>query len=163
MNKILYLTPITMDCLHISAKTNQKFTCGTPLTANRTPNRTAIRTQNHACRRPLTNLNDWKRANDKPQTSSHRCHSCLGCRRRLPRPAPWPTCPCQPTSSAAPRFWSAIHQFLRILVLLPVSIVPYVVMTICSIKKKEDKFFFYWTWSFVFLNGFYNCFLRGPM
>jgi hypothetical protein len=52
MNQILYLTPITMDCLHISAKTNRKFTCKTPLTANRTPNRTAIRTQNHACRRP---------------------------------------------------------------------------------------------------------------
>jgi hypothetical protein len=34
-------------CLHISSKTNPKLTYGTPLAANRTLNRTAIRTQNH--------------------------------------------------------------------------------------------------------------------
>jgi hypothetical protein len=53
MDPILNLTLITMVCLHISSKTNQKFTCGTPLAANRTPNRTPILTQNRTCRRPL--------------------------------------------------------------------------------------------------------------
>jgi hypothetical protein len=40
--------------LHISAKTNQKLTCLTPLATNRTPNRIAIRMENRMCRRPLT-------------------------------------------------------------------------------------------------------------
>jgi hypothetical protein len=53
VDPILYLTRITMVCLHISRETNQKLTCGTPLAANRTPNRMPIRTQNHTCRRPL--------------------------------------------------------------------------------------------------------------
>jgi hypothetical protein len=53
MNPILYLTLITMVCLHISSKTNQNFICGTPLAANRTPNRTPIRTQN----RPFSQIN----------------------------------------------------------------------------------------------------------
>jgi hypothetical protein len=50
----LHLTSITMVCLHISAKTNRKLTCGTPLAANRIPNCTPIRTQNGTCRRPLS-------------------------------------------------------------------------------------------------------------
>jgi hypothetical protein len=52
-NPILHLTPITMVCLHISEKTNQKFTCETPLAANCSLNRTPIRMQNRTCRRPL--------------------------------------------------------------------------------------------------------------
>jgi hypothetical protein len=50
---ILYLTPITTVCIHISAKQNQKLTCWTPLAANRTPNRMQIRKQNRTCRRSL--------------------------------------------------------------------------------------------------------------
>jgi hypothetical protein len=38
---------------HISAKKNQKFTCWTPLAANRTPNRMDIRMENRTCRQPL--------------------------------------------------------------------------------------------------------------
>jgi hypothetical protein len=53
MDHILYLTPITMVCLHVSSKINQKLTCGTPLAANRIPNRRPIRTQNHRCGRGL--------------------------------------------------------------------------------------------------------------
>jgi hypothetical protein len=48
---ILYMTPITMVCLHISGKTNEKFTCGIPLAANRTPSRVLIRTRNRTSRR----------------------------------------------------------------------------------------------------------------
>jgi hypothetical protein len=46
LDPILNLTPFTMVCLHILSKNNQKFTCGTPLAADRTPNRTWNRTQN---------------------------------------------------------------------------------------------------------------------
>jgi hypothetical protein len=48
MDPILLLTPVTMACLHISAKRNKKFPCGISLAANRTPNRiayTPIRTR----------------------------------------------------------------------------------------------------------------------
>jgi hypothetical protein len=50
---ILFLLPIAMVCLLISAK---KITCLTPLAANRTPKRTGIRLENRTCRRPLTKL-----------------------------------------------------------------------------------------------------------
>jgi hypothetical protein len=50
---ILFLLPIAMVCLHISAKKNQKLTCLTPLAANRTPNRMEIRMENSTCRQPL--------------------------------------------------------------------------------------------------------------
>jgi hypothetical protein len=36
---ILFLSPTTIVCLHISTTTNQKLNCWTPLAANRTPNR----------------------------------------------------------------------------------------------------------------------------
>jgi hypothetical protein len=51
-NPILFLSPITMIYLHISAKKVQKLTCWTPLAADRIPNRT----QNRTCRQPLTLL-----------------------------------------------------------------------------------------------------------
>jgi hypothetical protein len=40
---ILFLSPIIMVCLHISAKIKEKITGWTPLAANRTPNRMGIR------------------------------------------------------------------------------------------------------------------------
>jgi hypothetical protein len=66
---IIFLLPIAMVCLHISAKNNQKSTCLTSLAANRTPNRMRIRLENRMCRRPLkkkklvhtSNLNRWTR------------------------------------------------------------------------------------------------------
>jgi hypothetical protein len=58
MDPILYLTPITMVCPQISSKTNRKLSYGTPLAVHCTPNRTAIRTQNRTCRRPLKELID---------------------------------------------------------------------------------------------------------
>jgi hypothetical protein len=53
---ILYLTPITMACIHILTKTNIKLACWTRLAANRTRNRMPIRTQNCTCRRPLNKV-----------------------------------------------------------------------------------------------------------
>jgi hypothetical protein len=50
---ILYHTPITTVCKHISDKIDPKFDCNPPLTPNRTPNHTPIRTQIRMCRRPL--------------------------------------------------------------------------------------------------------------
>jgi hypothetical protein len=50
---ILFLSPITMVCLHILTKKTQKITCWALLAANRTPNRTGIHMENRTCRRPL--------------------------------------------------------------------------------------------------------------
>jgi hypothetical protein len=50
---ILHLTPITMVCRYILAKTNQKCTFKPPRAGNRTPNLTPIGTQNRTCRQPL--------------------------------------------------------------------------------------------------------------
>jgi hypothetical protein len=46
------LTLITMACIHISTNTNKKKTCGTPLVAYRTRNRTPIRPQNRTGKIP---------------------------------------------------------------------------------------------------------------
>jgi hypothetical protein len=54
MDPILHQRPITMACLHISAKMDQKLNRERPLARNRTSNRMAIRIQNRTCRRPLT-------------------------------------------------------------------------------------------------------------
>jgi hypothetical protein len=53
---IILLSPITIIGKHISAKKIIKSNSGTPLAANRTPNRMPIRTPNRTCRRPLSNL-----------------------------------------------------------------------------------------------------------
>jgi hypothetical protein len=50
---ILFLSPITMVCLHILTKKTQKITCWALLAVNRTPNRTGIHMENRTCRRPL--------------------------------------------------------------------------------------------------------------
>jgi hypothetical protein len=47
---VLYRTPITAVCKHISEKIDSKFDCSPPLAPNRMPIRTGIRT----CRRTLT-------------------------------------------------------------------------------------------------------------
>jgi hypothetical protein len=53
---IFFLLSIAMVCLHISAKTQSKLTCLTPLAANRTPNRMRIRMGNRTCRQPLSRV-----------------------------------------------------------------------------------------------------------
>jgi hypothetical protein len=49
---ILYHTPITTVCKHISETIDLKFNCNPPLTPNRTPNRTPIRMRICTCKRP---------------------------------------------------------------------------------------------------------------
>jgi hypothetical protein len=50
---ILYPTPITTGCKHISEKMDPEFDCNSPLAPNRTPHRMLIRTQILTCRQPL--------------------------------------------------------------------------------------------------------------
>jgi hypothetical protein len=70
---------------HISAKTNQKFTCLTPLAANRTRNRTRIRIQNRTCRRPPPNYDGkfqkQNRATKTAVTLSRLCRGATAARR----------------------------------------------------------------------------------
>jgi hypothetical protein len=51
---IILRRPITNACKHISRTIGRKFNCKPFCAGNRTQNRTAIRTQNRLCRRPLS-------------------------------------------------------------------------------------------------------------
>jgi hypothetical protein len=54
-----------MVCLHISAKTKEKFTCWTPLTANRTPNLKTIKWEAKPCSKQLNYEENACRASRK--------------------------------------------------------------------------------------------------